>query len=346
MKSKNSTNIKSSSTYIIAEAGVNHNGSVKIALELIKKAKEIGADCIKFQTFKTEEIVTLSAPKANYQLKVTDERESQFQMLKKLELSQDSFKLLKNECDKIGIDFMSTPYSIRDLELLDGIGVNSFKIASGQLTEHYFLKKIAKKNKPIILSTGMGTLEEVSKAVKIIKKINKNITVLQCTTNYPSLIDDSNINAMLTIKEFCNVRVGYSDHVTENYACYAAVSLGAEVIEKHFTLDKNMDGPDHSCSLNPDEFKILIHGIRSIEKSLGSGVKQPTPSEKKNIYGMRRGIVASKEIKKGDIFSVDNLGVKRPMEGLLPFNIENIFGKIAANDIGKDKPVFKENIEW
>lgn len=338
--------MKKHSTYIIAEAGVNHNGSVEIALELIKKAKEIGADCVKFQTFKTEEIVTLSAPKANYQLKVTDKDETQFQMLKKLELSQDSFKLLKDECDKIGIDFMSTPYSIRDLELLDGIGVGAFKIASGQLTEHYFLKKIAKKNKPIILSTGMGTLKEVSKAVKIIKKINSDITVLHCTTNYPSLIEDSNINAMLTIKEFCNVRVGYSDHVIDNYACYAAVSLGAEIIEKHFTLDKQMEGPDHSCSLNPLEFKTLINGIRSIEKSLGNGVKKPTLAEEKNIYGMRRGIVAIKKIRKGDLFSIENLGVKRPLVGMLPSEIENLFGKVASMDIENDEPILKENIEW
>lgn len=338
--------MKKHSTYIIAEAGVNHNGSVEIALELIKKAKEIGADCVKFQTFKTEEIVTLSAPKANYQLKVTDKYETQFQMLKKLELSQDSFKLLKDECDKIGIDFMSTPYSIRDLELLDGIGVGAFKIASGQLTEHYFLKKIAEKNKPIILSTGMGTLKEVSKAVKIIKKINSEITVLHCTTNYPSLIEDSNINAMLTIKEFCNVRVGYSDHVIDNYACYAAVSLGAEIIEKHFTLDKQMEGPDHSCSLNPLEFKTLINGIRSIEKSLGNGVKKPTLAEEKNIYGMRRGIVAIKKIRKGDLFSIENLGVKRPLVGMLPSEIENLFGKVASMDIENDEPILKENIEW
>ena len=338
--------MKKKSTYIIAEAGVNHNGSVDIALELIKNAKEIGADCVKFQTFKTEEIVTLSAPKANYQLKVTDKDETQFQMLKKLELSQDSFKLLKDECDKIGIDFMSTPYSIRDLELLDGIGVGTFKIASGQLTEHYFLKKIAEKNKPIILSTGMGTLKEVSEAVKIIKKINSDITVLHCTTNYPSLIEDSNINAMLTIKEFCNVRVGYSDHVIDNYACYAAVSLGAEIIEKHFTLDKQMEGPDHSCSLNPLEFKTLINGIRSIEKSLGNGVKKPTLAEEKNIYGMRRGIVAIKNIKKGDLFSIENIGVKRPLIGMLPSEIENLFGKVASKDIENDKPILKENIEW
>ena len=338
--------MKKHSTYIIAEAGVNHNGSVEIALELIKKAKEIGADCVKFQTFKTEEIVTLSAPKANYQLKVTDKDETQFQMLKKLELSQDSFKLLKDECDKIGIDFMSTPYSIRDLELLDGIGVGAFKIASGQLTEHYFLKKIAEKNKPIILSTGMGTLKEVSKAVKIIKKINSDITVLHCTTNYPSLIEDSNINAMLTIKEFCNVRVGYSDHVIDNYACYAAVSLGAEIIEKHFTLDKQMEGPDHSCSLNPLEFKTLINGIRSIEKSLGNGVKKPTLAEEKNIYGMRRGIVAIKKIRKGDLFSIENMGVKRPLIGMLPSEIENLFGKVASMDIENDEPILKKNIEW
>lgn len=333
-------------TYIIAEAGVNHNGDINIAFELIRKAKEVGADCVKFQTFKTEDIVTMSSPKANYQLKVTDKDESQFEMLKKLELNKDSFILLKNECDRIGIDFMSTPYSLSDLELLDQIGVGCYKVASGQLTELYFLKEIAKKMKPIILSTGMGDLSEVYKSVKVIREINPDITVLQCTTNYPSLIEESNINAMVSIRNACKVSVGYSDHVINNYACYAAVALGAKMIEKHFTLDKNMVGPDHSCSLNPEEFKNLVYGIRNVEMSLGNGLKEPSLSEEKNIYGMRRGLVANKKISKGEVLTFDNIGVKRPMKGLSPARLEDIVGKKTSKELSKDDPICENNIVW
>lgn len=333
-------------TYIIAEAGVNHNGKLELALKLINKAKEVGADCVKFQTFKTEDIVTNSAPKANYQLKVTDKSESQYDMLKKLELSKESFKILKKECDKIGIDFISTPYSISDINLLEDINVKIYKIASGQLTEPFFLRKVAEKMKPIILSTGMSTLSEVFDAVKTIRTINPDISVLQCTTNYPSSITDANINAMISIKNSCKVPVGYSDHVIENYACYSAVSLGASIIEKHFTLDKNMDGPDHSCSLNPSEFKTLVHGIRSIEASLGNGVKEPTKSEKKNIYGMRRGLVAAKKIKSGDILNINNLTAKRPLTGMSPLRFDEVIGKKVLRTILKDEPINEKDISW
>jgi N,N'-diacetyllegionaminate synthase len=342
MKFKN----KNPKTYIIAEAGVNHNGDLGIAFELINKAKEIGADCVKFQTFKTEEIVTLSAPKANYQLNVTDKEESQFEMLKKLELNKESFILLKNECDRIGIDFMSTPYSLSDLELLDQIGVGYYKIASGQLTELFFLKEIAKKMKPIILSTGMGNLSEVYESVRVIREINPDITVLQCTTNYPSLIEESNIKAMVSIRDACKVAIGYSDHVVDNYACYAAVALGAEMIEKHFTLEKNMEGPDHSCSLNPEEFRNLVHGIRSVEMSLGNGLKEPTVAEEKNIYGMRRGLVANKKINKGEVLTLENIGVKRPMKGLSPARLEDILGKKISKELLKDDSINEDNIVW
>jgi N,N'-diacetyllegionaminate synthase len=333
-------------TYIIAEAGVNHNGRLDLAISLIKKAKEAGADCVKFQTFKTEDIVTKSAPKANYQLKVTDKNESQYEMLKKLELSLESFKILKDECDKIGIDFISTPYSISDIELLESINVKAYKIASGQLTEPYFLRCIAKKMKPIILSTGMANLGEVFDSIKTIREINEDITVLQCTTNYPSSMSDANINAMLSIKDSCKVQVGYSDHIIENYACYSAVALGATIIEKHFTLDKNMEGPDHSCSLDPDEFKILVNGIRNIEMSLGNGIKKPTELEKKNIQGMRRGLVANETIKPGDLLNFNNLTAKRPLIGISPTRIDELIGKSVVKTIHKDEPINEKDILW
>jgi N,N'-diacetyllegionaminate synthase len=333
-------------TYIIAEAGVNHNGKIDLAIELINKAKEVGADCVKFQTFKTEDIVTNSAPKANYQLKVTDKNESQYDMLKKLELSKDSFKILKDECDKIGIDFISTPYSIADIDLLEEINIEVYKIASGQLTEPYFLRKVAEKMKPIILSTGMATLSEVFNAINTIKKINSDITVLQCTTNYPSLMSDANINAMLSIKSSCKVKVGYSDHVIENYACYSAVALGATIIEKHFTLDKKMDGPDHSCSLNPNEFKTLVEGIRKIEASLGNGIKEPTKLEMKNIKGMRRGLVAAETIKIGEVLNINNLTAKRPLSGISPLRFDELLGKKVNRKIQKDEAINENDVLW
>jgi len=333
-------------TYIIAEAGVNHNGKMDLAMKLIHEAKRAGADCVKFQTFKTEEIVTGNAPKANYQLEVTDKNESQFEMLKKLELSKDKFEILKEECSKIGIDFMSTPYSIHDLNLLDSLGVNSFKIASGQLTELGFLEKVAKKGKQIILSTGMGTLAEVYQAISTIRKFNENLIVLQCTTNYPSLIEESNIKAMVSIREACKVRVGYSDHVINNYACFSAVALGAEVIEKHFTLDKAMEGPDHSCSLNPEEFKELVTGIRNIELSLGDGIKKPSDNEIKNIYGMRRGLVVNQNIQKGNIITESIIGVKRPLTGIEPSNIHLVLNKKVNKDMIKDQSITFNDILW
>lgn len=332
--------------YIIAEAGVNHNGKLELAYQLIHAAKKAGADCVKFQTFKTEEIVTFHAPKAEYQLKVTSAEESQYDMLKRLELSKSDFALLKAECEKVGIDFMSTPYSFTDIDLLESIGVDQYKVASGQLTELAFLKALAEKKKRIILSTGMGTMAEVSEAISTIRAIHDDLIVLQCTTNYPSLIEEANVRAMISIREACKVRIGYSDHVVENHACYTAVALGAEVIEKHFTLDKTMEGPDHSCSLNPEEFEELVIGIRKIESALGDGLKVPSSSEVKNIYGMRRGVVAAIPIKKGEIIDKTKIGFKRPMEGVLPKDLHTIIGKKANKDLDSDSAINLSDIEW
>ena len=334
-------------TYIIAEVGVNHNGDISIAKDLIQKAKESGADCVKFQTFKASQIVTKSAPKANYQLKVTDSKESQFEMLKKLELDFEAYLDLIKYCKEVEIDFLSTPYNIEDLNFLENLGVNSYKIASGQLTEIPFIKSVAKKRKKILLSTGMGTLSDVFDAVEAIRSEgNNDIIVLQCTTNYPSKIEDANILAMNTIKEACGVKVGYSDHVANNFACYAAVALGAELIEKHFTLDKNMEGPDHSCSLTPSEFNEMVSGIRNIEMSLGSKIKRPSQIEVENSFGMKRGMVLIKEIEAGTLLTEEHIGFKRPLKGI-PINMLSVvLGKKVCRKMFIDESLDYNCIEW
>ena len=331
--------------FIIAEAGVNHNGSVEMAIKLVDKAKEIGADCVKFQTFQAEKIVTQSSPKAQYQLKVTDPSESQFKMLKALELKKEDFKMIKQHCEKIGIQFLSTPYNHEDADLLNDLGVAAFKIASGQLVELNFLKYVASFKKQLIISTGMANIAEVYEAVEAIRSTgNNDIIVLQCNTDYPSKIEDSNILAMNTMRDVLGVKVGYSDHVPNNYACYAAVALGATVIEKHFTLDKNSVVPDHSCSLEPNEFKELIAGVRNIEKCLGTGIKTPSESEKKNTYGMRRSMVAKTSLPKGTVIAENHIGFKRPANGLAPKNIDLILGKKLSKDLEQDEAFALEAI--
>jgi len=332
---------------IIAEAGVNHNGNINIALKLIDAAKEAGADCVKFQTFKAEQIVTKIAPKAKYQLEVTDKSENQFDMLKKLELDFDDYKTLLQRCKKTGIDFLSTPYNKEDADFLDTLEVDGFKIASGQLTELPFLSYVARKKKRMIISTGMATMADVFNAVETIREAgNNNIIVLQCTTNYPSKIEDANLLAMISIKQACKVRVGYSDHVENNYACLGSVALGAEIIEKHFTLDKNMEGPDHSSSLNPVEFKELVFGIRQIEKSLGTGIKKPSQIEIDNSYGMKRSLVVLMDVEVGSLITEDIIGFKRPSNGL-PVNMLNeILGKTLAKKMLKDDALQYSSIVW
>jgi N-acetylneuraminate synthase/N,N'-diacetyllegionaminate synthase len=334
------------SVFIIAEAGVNHNGSLDMALQLVDKAVEIGADCVKFQTFKAEQIVTASSPKANYQMEVTDRTESQFDMLKKLELDMSAFRTIKEYCDKKGIRFLSTPYNPEDADLLDAIGVDGFKIASGQLVETPFLRYVAKFGKQMIISTGMANMEEVKEAVRAIRAAgNNDIIVLQCNTDYPSKIEDTNIRAMLTMRDELNVRVGYSDHVPNNYACFAAVALGAEVIEKHFTLDNHLPGPDHSSSLKPEAFRELIEGVRNIEKCLGTGIKTPSAAEVKNTYGMRRSLVARTDLKKGTILTAEMLGFKRPANGLSPKMLDAVVGKELLADLKKDEALQAEMVK-
>jgi len=332
--------------YIIAEAGVNHNGSMEMAFKLIDKAKEAGADCVKFQTFKAEQIVTKESPKAAYQLEVTDKQESQYEMLKKLELQKEDFLLLKEYCEKKGIDFMSTPYNFEDADLLNEIGVSAFKIASGQIAELPFLKYVASFRKKMIVSTGMANMREVTDAVKAMWIAgNNDIIVLQCNTDYPSKIEDTNLLAMCTMRDELRIHVGYSCHVPGNLACFAAVALGAEIIEKHFTLDKKLPGPDHSSSLEPAEFKELVDGIRTIEKCFGSGVKIPSDAEQKNMYGMRRSLVAKVDLKAGTIIRKEHIAFKRPMNGLSPNFYEHIIGKKLNFDLKKDAPFTKESVD-
>ncbi|MEO9873141.1 N-acetylneuraminate synthase [Ekhidna sp.] len=337
---------KGQPAFIIAEAGVNHNGDVALALNLIKEAKKAGADCVKFQTFKADRIVTQTSPKASYQLKTTDKDESQFDMLKQLELSLEDYDLILQECERQNILFLSTPYNEEDADFLNNLGVKAFKVASGQFVEYPFLKYLASFGKPLILSTGMCTEEEVIQTMEFLRGVDSEIILLQCTTNYPSLIEDSNINAMVSMGRNLNVTIGYSDHVTNNYACFSAVALGARVIEKHFTLDTSMPGPDHSSSLNPEQFKELVEGVRQVEKSLGLETKSPTEAEKKNTYGMRRSMIVNKDLRKGHTLGEDDIGFKRPMNGLSPTKYYEVIGKELACDIKTDEPITQDAIEW
>jgi N,N'-diacetyllegionaminate synthase len=333
--------------YIIAEAGVNHNGDPESAIELVIQANETGADCVKFQTFQAEEIVTKSAPKAAYQLKLTDPKETQFQMLKNLELQVEDYKKIIETCKENGIHFLSTPYNFKDVDFLNELGVDGFKIASGQLVELPFLKYAANFGKPMVVSTGMATLGEVEEAVKTIRATgNDQIVLLQCTTNYPSIVEDANIRAMVTMGNALDVLVGYSDHTQNNYSVFAAVALGACIIEKHFTLDRNLPGPDHSCSLNRDEFTEMVNGVRDVERALGSAVKAPTIAESKNTVGMRRSIVANRLIPAGTVISQEAVGFKRPATGIEPRFLNKIVGKSARRDIYADMPIFFSDIDW
>lgn len=323
--------------FIIAEAGVNHNGNLKLAKEMIVKAKEAGADCIKFQTFKAERVVTRNAPKAAYQLKTTPTTESQLEMLKSLELSFPDYQEILAVCRQQDIIFISTPYSPEDVDFLVKLSVPAFKIASGQIVEPAFLEYVAGKSLPILLSTGMATLEEVMAAVKlIIKTGNPNLVLLQCSTNYPTASEDVNLRAMGAMEHAFGLNMGYSDHTQSDIACIASVALGACVIEKHFTLDKSLPGPDHSCSADPNEFRDLVRKIRETEKILGSGRKEPTEAEKKNMPGMRRSIVSKLPIKAGTMITREHLEFKRPATGIRPEQLGDVIGSTARRDIPED----------
>ena len=320
------------STFIIAEAGVNHNGSLDIARKLVTAAAEAGADAVKFQTFKAENLVAASAPKALYQQQTTGSSETQLQMLKKLELSSDDFIVLRKHCARCGILFMSTPFDLESIDFLVSLGLEVFKIPSGELTNLPYLRKLGGLKKRIILSTGMADLDEVQAATAALLEAGtkpEDLAILHCNTEYPTPYDDVNLRAMNTLRETFGLRVGYSDHTLGIEVAIAAVAMGAEIIEKHFTLDKTMDGPDHRASLEPEELKQMVRCIRNIQKALGSKIKLPTASELKNRDIIRKSIVAAKEIHKGDIFTEENITVKRPGTGLSPMLWDSILGKKA-----------------
>ncbi|MBT5749554.1 MAG: N-acetylneuraminate synthase, partial [Flavobacteriales bacterium] len=285
------------SVFIIAEAGVNHNGSIELAYKLIDEASASGADAVKFQTFKAENLVTINAQKAEYQKQATSQSESQFNMLKKLELDTYAHKRLIDYCKKKDIIFLSTPYDHESIDLLYGLGLQIFKIPSGEITNLTYLRHVGSLNKKVILSTGMSNLKEIGDAIKILTNagtLKENITVLHANTMYPTPMEDVNLRAMQTIQGKFNITVGYSDHTLGIEVDIAAVALGASIIEKHFTIDKTMDGPDHKSSIEPEELKAMVSSIRSIEKALGCNIKKPSKSEKPNITTARKSIVASK----------------------------------------------------
>lgn len=324
--------------FIIAEAGVNHNGDINLAKKLIDVAKEAGADAIKFQTFISEKVVSRHAPKAEYQNKNTSSKESQLEMVKKLELSFDEFVELSEYCRKKDIEFLSTAFDFDSIDFLNSLEMKRWKIPSGDITNLPYLIKIAKLGKPVILSTGMSTMEDIRAAVSILKENGSGeITVLHCTTEYPTPYDDVNLKAMNTIQIEFDVAVGYSDHTLGIEVPIAAVAMGATVIEKHFTLDRNMEGPDHKASLEPNELKAMVNAIRIVEVAIGSGEKKPAESEKKNMAIARKSIIAKRNISKGERFTEENLTVKRPGNGISPMKWFEVIGRVALRDFEEDE---------
>ncbi|EPE01268.1 N-acetylneuraminate synthase [Capnocytophaga sp. oral taxon 336] len=327
-------------TLIIAEAGVNHNGDIAKAKALIDKGAEAGVDYVKFQTFKASNLVTKQAKRAAYQDKNTQDNDSQYEMLKKLELSQAVHQELIDYCTKKGVQFLSTGFDFESLEFLAGLGITIAKIPSGEITNLPYLRKVATLFPEVILSTGMATITEIKDAIKVFTDngVSKDkIIVLHCNTEYPTPMEDVNLKAMLHIQRELGVPVGYSDHTLGIEVPIAAVALGATVIEKHFTLDKNLPGPDHKASLEPEELKAMVMAIRNIEKAIGgSGLKEVSKSEAKNKAIARKSIVATKTIKKGDLFSAENLTVKRPGTGISPMQWDEVIGKIAKKDFEED----------
>jgi N-acetylneuraminate synthase/N,N'-diacetyllegionaminate synthase len=320
--------------FVIAEAGVNHNGELDLAFKLIDAAAAAGADAVKFQTFIASEVITAEAAKAEYQKTTTGEQESQLEMVKRLELSFGDFRKLKMYCDDQGITFLSTPFDFKSVDFLAGLGVVAFKISSGDLTNDPLLHHVAAQKRPVILSTGMSDLDEVREALAVINAAgNDEVILLQCVTNYPAAAEDINLKAMLSMQSAFDVNVGYSDHTLGIEVPLAAVALGACVIEKHFTLDKNFAGPDHRASLEPHEFKAMVEGIRKVEASLGDGRKVPAASEASNAAVARRSIVASRDISAGTVITPAEITFKRPGTGLPPRMADQVVGKTARVDV-------------
>ncbi len=325
---------------IIAEAGVNHNGDMILAKQLISQAAESGADFVKFQTFITDKGVAKYAPKAEYQKNNTAIGETQYEMIRKLELSKENHDVLIEQCRKCGIGFFSTSFDPDSVDLLIELGLNFLKVSSGEITNLPLLRHVGRYGKPVILSTGMATLGEIEAALEVLEQAGTprdRITVLHCNTEYPTPMADVNLRAMLTIRDAFSVAVGYSDHTSGIEVAIAAVALGATVIEKHFTLDRNLPGPDHKASLEPDELKAMVAAIRNIEQALGDGIKRPSASEAKNIPIARKSLVAACAIRAGECFNETNLAVKRPGTGLSPMRWDEVLGRKAVRDFAEDE---------
>lgn len=327
------------SVFIIAEVGVNHNGSLEIAKQLVDVAVDCGVDAVKFQTFKTSALVTKQAKQANYQTQNTGKQESQFDMLQRLELSEADHCELLTYCQQRQIEFMSTPFDLQSVQFLNGLGVQRFKIPSGEITNYPYLKMIGGFNKQIVLSTGMANIGEVESTLNLLVESGtpkEQITILHATTDYPTKMADVNLKAMQTLQNAFRVKVGYSDHTPGIEVATAAVAMGASMIEKHFTLDKNMEGPDHKASLEPYELKAMVSAIRNIEQAMGDGIKRPSVSEVKNMQVARKSLVAACNIKQGEVFTEQNLTVKRPGLGISPMSWNEVLGQAAQKDYQAD----------
>ena len=325
---------------IIAEAGPNHNGKLKLAYKLVDVAKRSGADFIKFQTSIPALHISKIAKKAHYQIKNTTKNETQLEMAKKISLSYMQFRKIKKYCQIKKIEFLSTPFDIKSINFLKSLNMKYFKIPSGEITNLPYLVKVAKLRKKIILSTGMSNMKEIGEALRVLitnGTLKKNITVMQCNTEYPTPFRDANLRAMLSIKKKYDVKIGYSDHTKGIEASLAAVAMGATVIEKHITLNKNLSGPDHKASITEQELRKMIEGIKRIEIALGDGIKKATPSEKKNIKIARNSIVAVRYIKRGEKFTNKNLGIKRPGNGISPMKLFKVIGKKAKKNFIQDE---------
>lgn len=336
-----------SPAFLIAEIGVNHNGRLDLAKALVEEAANCGVDCVKFQTFKADRVVTPNAPKAHYQNETTDHTESQLDMLSNLELSRDEHIKLKQHCSELGLIFLSTPYNFEDIDLLETIGVSAYKVASGQIVEPVFLQKISATDKPILLSTGMANSIEINNAVHTIRsRESSNLILLQCTTNYPSRIEDSNLRVLQTFQTEYDLLTGYSDHTVGIESAVVAIALGAKVIEKHFTMNKSFPGPDHSSSMTPKELKQMVRAIRNAEAALGTADKAPTDIEQKNMVNMRRSLVASCDIKRGDFFTIENISFKRPSNGLSPSLYDQVIGRNATKNIRQNELLTHQSVDW
>lgn len=327
-------------TLIIAEAGVNHNGDLEIARKLIDVAAASGADMVKFQTFSADRLVTASARKAEYQLLATNAVESQQDMIRKLELTPEMHVALIAHCKMRGIEFFSSGFDIESVDLLMSLGLDRFKIPSGEITNLPYLRHVGRTGKPVILSTGMANLGEIEAALQTLEQAGTprgRITVLHCNTEYPTPMSDVNLRAMIAIRDAFGIAVGYSDHTSGAEVSIAAVALGATIIEKHFTLDRNMPGPDHKASLEPDELKAMIKAIRNVEQALGDGIKRPSASEAKNMQVARKSIVAARAIRAGELYSKENIAIKRPGTGLSPMQWDGVLGRKASRDFATDE---------